>query len=83
MPKSDDRSLSAARLIEADCGRFESQWKGGHQPRIEQFVDATPELRARPFCGRCCCWNWSYGDSLASPLRWTSTSDGFLAIKAW
>ncbi len=44
MPKSDDRSLSAARLIDADCGRFESQWKGGHQPRIEQFVDATPAL---------------------------------------
>ena len=44
MPESNDRSLSAARLIDADCGRFESQWKGGHQPRIEQFVDATPEL---------------------------------------
>jgi uncharacterized protein (TIGR03067 family) len=42
MPSADP-SLSTAKRIDAACDRFESEWKAGSRPRIEDHLAAAPE----------------------------------------
>ena len=41
---------SPARRVDAACDRFEVAWRGGHDPRIEDFLDVAAEAERR----RCC-----------------------------
>jgi hypothetical protein len=45
LPRADDdrRPDSAARRIDAACDHFEAAWRGGQEPRIEDFLDAAAE----------------------------------------
>jgi uncharacterized protein (TIGR03067 family) len=38
-----DPTLSVAERVDAACDRFESEWKGGVRPRIDDYVAAAPE----------------------------------------
>ena len=38
-PIENSLSLTVARRIDAACDRFERDWRGGKQPRIEMFLD--------------------------------------------
>ena len=42
MPNADP-SLSVAERVDAACDRFESEWKNGGRPRIDDYVGAAPE----------------------------------------
>src|SRR5690349_19543248 len=43
-------SVDGAKQIDELCDRFESQWRAGKRPRIEDFLAAAPEeLRAPLF----------------------------------
>jgi Leucine-rich repeat (LRR) protein len=37
-----DPSLSLAERVDAACDRFESEWKAGRQPRIDDYLAAAP-----------------------------------------
>ncbi len=41
MPSADP-SLSVAERIDAACDRFETEWKAGRKPRIEDYLAAVP-----------------------------------------
>jgi Leucine-rich repeat (LRR) protein len=41
--RSADPSLSVAERIDAACDRFESEWKAGPRPRIDDYLAAAPE----------------------------------------
>lgn len=38
-----DPTLSVAERVDAACDRFESEWKGGVRPKIDDYVAAAPE----------------------------------------
>lgn len=38
-----DPSLSVAERVDAACDRFESEWKSGGRPKIDDYVSAAPE----------------------------------------
>lgn len=38
-----DRSLALAERIDAACDRFETAWRAGHQPRIDDYLAQSPE----------------------------------------
>jgi hypothetical protein len=40
--RSADPPLSVAERIDAACDRFESEWKAGHRPRIEDYLAGSP-----------------------------------------
>jgi hypothetical protein len=43
-PAADGRRPdSPARRIDAACDRFEAAWRGGHDPRMEDFLDGAAE----------------------------------------
>jgi len=45
VPPADDdlRQDSPIRRVDAACDRFEAAWRGGQDPRIEDFLDAAAE----------------------------------------
>jgi eukaryotic-like serine/threonine-protein kinase len=47
-PTADDRRPdSPARRVDAACDRFEAAWRGGQDPRIEDFLE-TAAKQERP-----------------------------------
>src|SRR5262249_26027356 len=47
-PITDDQlPVSPARRVDAACDRFEAAWRGGQDPRIEDFLETAAE-RERP-----------------------------------
>src|SRR6516165_765792 len=43
-PIADDQlPVSPARRVDAACDRFEAAWRGGQDPRIEDFLEAAAE----------------------------------------
>ncbi|HZZ80299.1 MAG TPA: serine/threonine-protein kinase [Gemmataceae bacterium] len=43
MSSRESNSVGVARQVDKLCDRFESQWRGGKSPRIEDFLAAAPE----------------------------------------
>jgi hypothetical protein len=39
----DQRPVAVARRVDAACDRFEAAWRGGQDPRIEDFLETAAE----------------------------------------
>ena len=47
-----------ARRVDAACDRFESAWRAGGRPRIEDVLDDFPEAARPALLGALWAWNW-------------------------
>ena len=56
--------LSVAERIDDVCGRFESAWKAGGRPRLEDYLG--PDQAPKP---RRCCANCSGSSCITAPAR--------------
>ena len=46
-PSGETEPVTLAGLVDRACDRFEADWRAGRRPRIEEYLDDTPE-QGRP-----------------------------------